>query len=133
MRGQFLTTLALTGLSSAHFILHYPPTGVDFDEETEGTSPCGGIDVQVSDDATQLQVGRFAVSIESTHPAGHWSFRGSIDTEPPFNFTDLTAMVSTTGAGEFCLDFLSAPAEFAGNPGVIQIEDVAIDGSLYQV
>ncbi|KAF2723335.1 hypothetical protein K431DRAFT_28450 [Polychaeton citri CBS 116435] len=122
----------LAQVGMCHFELFWPPTGVDFNEDTEGTGPCGGADIVVNNASQGVQVGRFAVHVLSTHPEGHWQFRGSLSTEAPYNFTDLTPVVHTTGIGEFCLDYLSAPSEWAGRQGVIQVIDVATDGSLYQ-
>ena len=42
-------------------------------------------------------------------------------------------MVETQGVGDWCLTYFSAPREWAGSSGVIQIVDNAPDGMLYQV
>ena len=87
----------------------------------------------IDNSTADVQVDRFAISIQNTHPAAEWSFLGTLNTEPPFNFTELVPVVDTTGIGEFCLDRLSAPSEWAGQSGVIQVIDRSPDGKLYQV
>ena len=134
MRAAILSTLAFTAtLASAHFQVLYPPQGRPFSDEQEATGPCGGPNPEVSDNSADVQVDRFALSIRSSHPEGHWSFRATTSTSAPFNFTDITPMVETMGVGDFCLTYLSVPSEWAGSSGIIQIVDNAEDGMLYQV
>lgn len=59
-------------------------------------------------------------------------FRGSVDPQAPYNFSDITPVVNTTGIGDFCLDYMSAPSEWAGKAGIIQVVDSSVDGMLYQ-
>lgn len=80
---QFLL-LALSNISSAHFILHWPPTA-GFVDETQSDGPCGGIDVAVDATSQELNVDRFAVNIQNTHPRAQWQFRGTLDTKAPYN------------------------------------------------
>ncbi|ETI23897.1 hypothetical protein G647_05704 [Cladophialophora carrionii CBS 160.54] len=122
---------AWTLSASAHFILQYP-NSVGFSDDDEGTAPCGGFDVTFGSNDSSIPVGGFPVSVLSTHPASDFLFRATLDQEPPFNFTNLLPVVSETGIGEFCLPALVAPAEFAGNPGVIQVIQKGPDGVLYQ-
>lgn len=134
MRAQILSTLAFTvTLASAHFQVLYPPTGLELQEDQETTGPCGGPDPTIGDGTADVQVDRFAVSIRSSHPEGSWSFRGTTSTSAPYNFTDITPMIETSGVGDFCLTMLSAPSEWAGSSGIIQIIDNSDDGKLYQV
>jgi hypothetical protein len=67
MLPQIFLALAAASLSSAHFILEWPPTA-GFDDDLEGTSPCGSATVSVNSSSPQIQVDRFAISIMSTHP-----------------------------------------------------------------
>ena len=124
--------LATASLSSAHFILHWPPTA-GFIDDSQGTGPCGGATVSINGRSPQIQVNQFAVQIESTHPEGQWTFRGTLSTEEPYDWTDLVPTVSTTGLGDFCLTSLSAPIEWENKPGVLQVIDTSTDGMLYQV
>ncbi|WPG97758.1 Hypothetical protein R9X50_00053900 [Acrodontium crateriforme] len=132
MLSKSLLVLAATAsLASAHFILYYPPTA-GFDDDNEPNGPCGGATVQVNSSSPQIQVDRFAISIFSSHPTGSWTFRGTTDTEEPYNFVDITPNVNTTGAGVFCLSEMRAPSEWAGKAGIIQVIDASVDGTLYQ-
>lgn len=124
--------LATVSVSSAHFILHWPPTA-GFIDDTESTGPCGGATVSVNSSSPQVQVEQFAVQIESTHPEGQWMFRGTLSTEEPYNWTDIVPVVNTTGLGEFCLPSLRVPSEWAGSAGILQVIDNSPDGTLYQV
>ena len=100
------------------------------DEEANG--PCGGATVTVNSSSPEVQVGRFAAQIQSSHPTGNWQFRATLDTQEPYNWTNLS-MVQTEGPGIFCLNYLSAPENFAGNAGILQVIDYSGDGTLYQV
>ncbi|KIW90061.1 uncharacterized protein Z519_09492 [Cladophialophora bantiana CBS 173.52] len=132
---HFLPHLALLAASSlcasAHFILQYP-TSLGFDDGTEATAPCGGFDVTFNSSDDSIPVGGFPVSMLSTHPAADWLFRVTLDQKAPFNWTNLLPVVSETGLGQFCLPQLVAPAEFAGNKGVVQVIQNGPDGILYQ-
>ncbi|KAK5130931.1 hypothetical protein LTR08_001534 [Meristemomyces frigidus] len=131
MLPQILLGLAMAGLSTAHFVLNWPPTA-GFVDEGESSAPCGSAIVMVNSSSPNVQVDRFAVQILSTHPAGEWMFRATTSTEEPYTWTDMTPVVNTTGAGNFCLDDMHAPSSFAGKPGIIQVVDKSVDGALYQ-
>jgi hypothetical protein len=105
MLSHTLLTLAVAATTSAHFVLNWPPTAGFLDEEAE---------------------------IQSSHPTGNWQFRATLDTEEPYEWTNLS-MVQTEGAGIFCLNYLSVPEDFAGKPGILQVTDFSGDGTLYQV
>jgi len=131
MLSQTLLTLATAATTSAHFVLNWPPTAGFLDEE-EVNGPCGGATVTVNSSSPEVQVGRFAAQIQSSHPTGNWQFRATLDTQEPYNWTNLS-MVQTEGAGIFCLNYLTAPEDFAGNAGILQVIDYSGDGTLYQV
>ena len=132
MQLQLLITLALAGISSAHFILLWPPSA-GFDEDKEPNSPCGGFTPEVDNSSPDVQVNRFAISVKNVHPEGQWSFLGTTNTEAPYNFTEIVPVVRTTGIGDFCLQDMSVPGEWSGQPGIIQVVDNSPDGTLYQV
>ncbi|KXL41470.1 hypothetical protein M433DRAFT_113244 [Acidomyces richmondensis BFW] len=131
MRSQLFPLLAMATVTSAHFILHWPPSA-GFNDDLESTSPCGSFTPVVDGSSPEIQVNRFAVKIQNVHPQGEWIFRGSVDTEAPYNFSDVTPIVNTTGIGDFCLDYMSVPNEWAGKAGIIQVVDSSVDGMLYQ-
>ena len=132
MRTQLIPTLAFVGLASAHFVLLWPPAA-GFDEEKEPTSPCGGFTPTIQGSTPDVQVNRFAISIQNVHPVAEWSFRGTTGTEAPYEFTDIVPVVNTTGIGNFCLDYMQVPSGWAGQSGIIQVVDNSADGVLYQV
>jgi hypothetical protein len=129
---QALSTLLFSGLTTAHFILLWPPNA-GFNEDKEPTYPCGGYTPDVKNSSPDVQVDRFAISIQNVHPVGEWSFRGTTDTKAPFNFTEIVPLVNTTGIGDFCLDHMKVPSDWAGKSGVIQVVDNSPDGILFQV
>lgn len=131
MLSQTLLAFGLAATTSAHFILQWPPTA-GFLDEAEVNGPCGGATVTVNETSPEVQVDRFAVQIQSSHPHGNWQFRATLDTEEPYNWTNLS-MVTTQGVGVFCLNYLSAPGDFAGKGGILQVTDYSGDGTLYQV
>ncbi|EMC96688.1 hypothetical protein BAUCODRAFT_34074 [Baudoinia panamericana UAMH 10762] len=126
-----LLGLAVASLTSAHFILQWPPTA-GFDDDLEPNAPCGGANVVSNSSNPQVQVGQFALSILNTHPAGEWLFRATTDTVGLSNFTTISPIVNTTGVGSFCLTNMMVPSFFAGSAGVIQVVDNSVDGVLYQ-
>ena len=113
-------------------MLQWPPAA-GFNEDKEPTSPCGGFTPTVKGSTPDVQVDRFAISIQNVHPVGEWSFRGTTSTEAPYDFTEIVPVVNTTGIGVFCLDSISVPSGWAGKSGVIQVIDNSPDGVLYQV
>lgn len=121
----------MAATSSAHFVLQWPPTAGFLDED-EVNGPCGGATVTVNETSPEVQVGRFAVQVQSSHPHGNWQFRATLNTSEPYTWTNLS-MVNTEGLGSFCLNYLGAPEEFAGNAGILQVVDYSGDGTLYQV
>lgn len=129
---SFLLTLVAASISSAHFILNWPPTA-GFIDDDEPNAPCGGATPMLNDSNPEIQVDRFAVSIFSSHPAGNWRFLATTDTEAPYNFTEIVPSVNSTGPGSFCLPGLYAPSNFAGKSGLLQVIDNSADGTLYQV
>ncbi|KAK3056991.1 hypothetical protein LTR09_002029 [Extremus antarcticus] len=127
---QLLNLLALATVATAHFELFWPPSA-GFNEDKEPTSPCGGFEVDLSI-PQPIHVDRFQASLLVAHPVSKFSFRGTNSTSAPYSFTDLVPVIDTKGPASFCLEYLSAPAEWAGSTGVLQVVDDSPDGILYQ-
>lgn len=127
-----LGTLSAASIASAHFVLLRPKTA-GFIDDSQFTAPCGGATVTVNSSSPQTQVDRFAINIDSTHPAGMWEIRATTDTQEPYNFTTVMPTINTVGAGTFCLPSISVPESFAGKAGILQIQVKSVDGNLYQV
>jgi len=123
--------LLLSLHATAHFILQYPPS-LGFDDDTEGTAPCGGFPVKFNASDADAQVDGFPVSMLSVHPAADWLFRGTLDQKAPFNWTDLLPVVSETGLGQFCIPDIKAPTSWSGKQGLVQVIQHGPDGILYQ-
>lgn len=132
MHCRLTTFLAFTALTSAHFVLDWPPTA-GFDDDNESNSPCGGATVSVNSSSPQVNVDRFAASITVTHPSGNFAFYATTDTQEPYTFTKISQNVTSGAIGNFCENYLSVPESFAGKAGVLQVIDTSIDGVLYQV
>lgn len=130
-----LTTLLLPTTISAHFLLNYPqPLGYpNFDEDAEGTSPCGGQPITFADNDTSLTVSGFQIASRTTHPQANWLLRATLSTQEPFNWTNISPVINQAGLGDFCATNLSLPAEFVGKKGILQVTQGAVDGDLYQV
>ena len=60
------------------------------------------------------------------------SFRATTFASAPYNQTSLMPVISTAGLGDFRFNDLSAPSDFAGKAGVIQVVDHSPDGVLFQ-
>ncbi|EMF15158.1 uncharacterized protein SEPMUDRAFT_147117 [Sphaerulina musiva SO2202] len=128
---SLLFGLVAATLTSAHFTLNWPATA-GFDDDNQPMAPCGGVGVTVTDDSQEITVDRFPVAIFSSHPAASWAFFATTNTQEPYNWTEIVPVINSTGIGSFCLTYLRAPAEFAGQNGIIQVIDYSADGTLYQ-
>jgi hypothetical protein len=132
MARTFLLGLATVGLASAHFQVHYPPSG--FNEDSENTGPCGGVTPVVDDSSPEVSVDQFPLNVYTSHATGSFSLFATQDTQEPYTWTELTpAVVNTTSPGDFCLTHISVPADWAGSQGIIQVIDTGVHGQLFQV
>ena len=128
-----IALLALLPSAFAHFVLNYP-VSLGFDDDAEGTGPCGGFEITFNETRdTNVSVGGFATTSKTTHPQANWLFRATLSTAEPFNWTNIVPVVQQYGLGDFCLQNLTVPESFAGQRGVIQVIQNAVDGNLYQV
>jgi hypothetical protein len=125
---------ALIGQAASHFLLNYPPT-IGFDDDLEGTAPCGSFSIDFSkDNVTEFHVGGDALAMTSIHPQATWLFRATLgEAAIPGNWTSLLPAVRQTGLGDYCEQDVTVPADFAGQKGVIGVVQDAPDGILYQV
>jgi hypothetical protein len=122
--------LAVTA-ASAHFNLR-EPAPIGFDDKSEGQGPCGGFDAKSRDGVSDWPIGGSAIHVQTTHSGATWTYKAALlnDTE---TWIDLIPAVSQKGLGDFCLPSVPAPAGWAGQEGVIQVVQKAMDGALYQV
>ena len=124
-------TFVLGSFVSAHFQLMYPKS-LGFDEDVEPMAPCGGKDVVFGDNDTSVSVSGFPVALLTEHPQGTFTYRGTLDKQAPFNWTNLLA-VTEMGLGNFCFPSIKVPANWTGSSGLIQIIGDLPDGILFQV
>lgn len=78
-------------------------------------------------------MGGDAIALTSLHPASIWLFRATLDTTAAGNWSVLLPAVAQDTQGQFCEKGVAVPASFAGQKGVIQVIEDAVDGQLYQV
>lgn len=129
-----LLSLLLPALSAAHFTLNSPPSVGPFDEDTEGTQPCGGVTLDFSkDNVTDYHVGGEAIALFLGHPQGNWLFRATLDQTASTNWTMIYPIITQTGEGDYCQPAVAVPASFAGQKGVLGMAVDGPDGLLFQV
>ena len=124
----------VTHLTSAHFVLTYPPP-LGFNDDNEALSPCGGFDVTFNNKTTpsmNITVGGFSIAMQSTRPQANWLFRATLDQKEPFMWTNLMPVVAQTSIGQFCAPMLSAPKEFAGQMGLVQVVQESAGDVVYE-
>jgi hypothetical protein len=133
MLSAALLLSAFIAHSNSHFLLNYPPT-IGFDDDLEGTAPCGSFSVDFAkDNVTDFHVGGDALAMTSIHPQATWLFRATLDLSATGNWTSLLPAVEQKGLGQYCEQDVTVPASFAGSKGVIGVVQDAPDGILYQV
>ncbi|KAI1101543.1 hypothetical protein F4804DRAFT_315632 [Jackrogersella minutella] len=132
-----ITTAMLLFLSSihAHFIVQHPPTVAPFDDDKEGTSPCGGYFPSIDDVViNDFHVDGEAVATTLTHPQSSWLYRVTTDPTPTkdSNWTEVYPIFEQSGAGAYCSPQVTVPHEFIGKKGYFGIVSHAVDGFLFQ-
>lgn len=129
-----LNLLLLPTLAAAHFTLNAPAAVGPFDEDTESTSPCGGVTLDFTkDNVTDFHVGGEAIALFLGHPQANWLFRATLDQTGADNWTMIYPVVTQTGEGDYCQPAVAAPSSFAGQKGVLGMVCDGPDGLLYQV
>ncbi|KAH8898399.1 hypothetical protein GQ53DRAFT_742459 [Thozetella sp. PMI_491] len=123
--------LFLSGIANAHFNLNAPPT-IGFDEDSEGTAPCGGFTPDFSKTLTDFHVGGEPIGTLLGHPQGNWLYRATLDQKASGNWTQLFPIVMQSGLGLFCETSVTAPSSWVGQKGVVSVVVDAPDGLLYQ-
>jgi len=129
-KSLLLSVLNLLPLASCHFLLNFPPT-IGFDDDKEGTYPCGSFDITSRENVTDYPIGGSPIALVSTHPQATWEFRAALlnDTD---NWTNILPVILQNGQGDFCPTGITIPSAWEGQDGVIQVVQDAADGFLYQ-
>lgn len=126
--------LSLASVSSAHFLMNYPDS-IGFDDDKEGTAPCGGFTPDISSGSKQLvdfHVGGDSLAMRATHNQVTWLFRVTLDGTAQSGWKQIFPIVQQSGLGDFCEPQITLPASYAGKKGVISVVTDAPDGLLYQ-
>lgn len=130
---SFALLSALCGMTSAHFLLNYPKS-IGFDDDKEGTGPCGGFSPDfASKDVVDFHVGGDAVAMKLTHPQGNWLIRVTTDEKGESGWEQVFPIVQQSGLGDFCEPQVTIPSKYSGKKGVLSIVSSAVDGLLFQV
>ncbi|KAK5989686.1 hypothetical protein PT974_07941 [Cladobotryum mycophilum] len=129
----FLSLSALTTLASAHFLVNTPPS-IGFDDNKEGTAPCGGFTPNLQDTGklVDFHVGGDAISVKLTHNQGNWLFRVTQDPKAASGWEQIFPIVMQSGLGDYCVPHVTVPDSYVGKKGIIGIVSNAPDGLLYQ-
>lgn len=129
-----LNLLLLPALAAAHFTLDMPAAVGPFDEDNEGTSPCGGVMLDfTSDNITDFHVGGEAISLFLGHPQANFLIRATTDQTGSSNWTQIYPIFTQTGEGDYCQPAVAAPEGLVGQKGVVGVVCDGPDGLLYQV
>ncbi|CBX93420.1 predicted protein [Plenodomus lingam JN3] len=105
------TLLALSFLPAtfAHFKLKYP-TSRGFDDDKEGTFPCGGFDT-VQSERTNFPISGGPIQINLGHPQTNVAVYMAIGDDPGSAFSiKMQPNTMITGLGDFCFGSVSVPA-----------------------
>jgi hypothetical protein len=129
---KLFTSALLATQVSAHFLLNYPAT-VGFDDDGEGTGPCGSETVDVAKaNITDFHVGGDTIFVTSSHPTANFLYRATLDTTLKGSFVNLRPVEMAVGIGDNCQPSVAVPGNFSGQ-GVLQVIANSPDGILYQV
>ncbi|KAK8139485.1 hypothetical protein PG984_002865 [Apiospora sp. TS-2023a] len=108
-----------------------PPTIGPFDDDKEGSSPCGGYTPDFSK-ANDFHVGGDAIATKSGHPQTQWLYRITTDDKAAGNWTQVYPQVQQSGVGTFCVPKVTVPESYIGQKAVLSIVADGDDGMLYQ-
>jgi hypothetical protein len=126
--------LMLVGVSQAHFELLFPPTVGPFDDDTEGTAPCGGPTPDFKTDViTNFSVGGQSVFTLSGHPQVNYIYRITTDLTASSNWTEIYPIIQQTTVGDLCLPSVTVPSSYVGQQAVFGVAANGPDGILFQV
>lgn len=123
------TLLTLPLLTTAHFILTYPPSRNGANDDVEQTSPCSGL--PVSSNRTSIPLSSFPIALEMGHTESVIQILLSLSEDPKseadFNIT-LERTFAETGLGAFCLPGVKVPEGVEVGDGMRGTVQVVTDG-----
>ena len=130
--------LFLLPLTSAHFLLNWPPAR-GFDDSTAPNFPCGGFDTVFSNRTTWPATGG-PIQLDMHHTQTDVEVLIALGSNPGVNYNIvMRPTFLQQGLGNFCVGMVSVPSSVnitEGMPATIQVVsngDEAGSGGLYQV
>ncbi|KFZ05865.1 hypothetical protein V501_07952 [Pseudogymnoascus sp. VKM F-4519 (FW-2642)] len=115
---------------NGHFNLNYPTT-LGFNDDTEGTGPCGGFEPSLAK-TTDFHIGGDFIAVKTTHPKSNWYFRATTNATAGGGWVNILPEIEQAGLGAYCEQNLKLPDSFAGQKGFVQAVQHAADGDLFQ-
>ncbi|OBT51344.1 hypothetical protein VE04_08459 [Pseudogymnoascus sp. 24MN13] len=112
------------------FNLNYPTT-LGFNDDTEGTGPCGGFEPSLAK-TTDFHIGGDFIAVKTTHPKSNWYFRATTNATAGGGWLHILPEIEQSGLGAYCEQNLKLPDSFAGQKGFVQAVQHAVDGDLFQ-
>lgn len=136
MRSSSFAALCVLPTALAHFELLFPLRR-GFEDDKEGTAPCGGFDT-VSDQRADFPIGGGPVQINLGHPQTNVAVYMAIGDNPGNGFNIvLKQQLTVDGLGDFCFGDIRLPEGLNvsdGTKATIQVITNAHEsGGLYQV
>jgi len=132
-----LALLSLLPLTSAHFLLTWPPAR-GFDDSTAPNFPCGGFDTVFSNRTTWPATGG-PIQLDMHHTQSDIEVLIALGSDPGVNYNIvMRPTFLQQGLGNFCIGMVSVPSSVnitEGMPATIQVVsngDEAGSGGLYQ-
>jgi hypothetical protein len=123
--------LALSAVTKSHFVLQVP-TSLGFDDDAEGTGPCGGFDATTRTNVTNWPIKGGSIGVLTTHTEVTWEFKAALVSNLN-NWVSLTPVLHQTGVGLFCEPTIPGKASWVGKKAVLQVIQHGDDGDLFQV
>ncbi|CAJ2510291.1 Uu.00g061910.m01.CDS01 [Anthostomella pinea] len=125
--------LLLATTVQAHFELQYPGPIKPFDDDTEGSAPCGGYTPDLdNENAVDFHVDGDAISTYSTHPQTNWLYRMTTDPTASGNWSQVYGIIQQSGPGNYCTPQVTISHEYVGKKAILSMVASGIDGLLYQ-
>ncbi|KAF4627119.1 hypothetical protein G7Y89_g11035 [Cudoniella acicularis] len=125
-----LIALGVVAIAEAHFVLQ-EPVSLGFDDDAEGTAPCGGFNASSRLNVTNWPTSGGAVGVLTTHTTVQWEYKVARLSNLT-NWVSVTPTLNQTGVGNFCETLIPGKKAWEGESGVLQVIQHGVDGALYQ-
>ncbi|KAH8650806.1 hypothetical protein BGZ60DRAFT_436689 [Tricladium varicosporioides] len=125
-----LLFLSAALITEAHFVLQ-TPISLGFDDDAEGTSPCGGFAATGRTNVTNWPTGGSAINVLTTHSTATWEFKAARLSNLN-HWVSLTRNLTQSGVGTLCEPKIPGRKQWEGDAAVLQVIQHRDDGALYQ-